>query len=116
MSTKSIDIAQVSFNNKESLWEKIYLNFGIYVFNNKKLLFQALPGPFASTAWIEGDAEYNQILGQKFEAVTSDDNGSYNLDRNKIRRLKDYQEFIDLLYPKNTCESFRNQTIAWLNN
>ena len=115
MNTENINIAQVSFSNEESLWEKIYLNFGIYVFG-KKLLFQALPGPFASTAWIEGDAEYNQILGQKFEAITGDDNDSYNLDRNKIRRLKDYQEFIDLLNSENTCEAFRNQTITWLNN
>lgn len=115
MSTKSIDIAQVSFNNEESLWEKIYLNFGVYVFG-KKLLFQALPGLFASTAWIEGDKEYNQILGQKFEAITGDDNGSYNLDRNKIRRLKSLEEFNDLLNSENTCESFRSQTIAWLNN
>lgn len=115
MNPENINIAQVSFSNEESLWKKIYLNFGVYVFG-KKLLFQALPGMFASTAWIEGDAEYNQILGQKFEAITSDDNDSYNLDRDKIRRLKDYQEFIDLLNSENTCEAFRNQTITWLNN
>lgn len=116
MSTKSIDIAQVSFNNEESLWEKIYLNFGVYIFSDKKLLFKALPGPFASTAWLESDTEYNQILGQKFEAITSDDNASYNLARNRIRRLKSLEEFNDLLNSENTCDFFRNQTIAWLNN
>lgn len=98
-----------------NLRDTVYLNFGVYTMNNgTKILFEAMTGPFASTAWIEGDAEYNEVLGQKFDAITGDDNKSYSLDRNKIRRLESIQEFMDLLNSENTCEAFRNQSIKWL--
>lgn len=92
------------------------MNFGVVIFLDKELIFQALPYSFASTAWIESDEVYNQISDSKFEAITGDDNCIYKLAKTKIRRLKSLEEFNNLLNSENTCESFRNQTIAWLNN
>lgn len=72
-------------------------NFGVVSVNDKDILFYTVGGTFASSAWIKGDEEYNQVLGRKFSAYTADDGLEYNLDRKNIRRIKDDKEFNDLL-------------------
>ena len=72
-------------------------NFGVVSVNDKDILFYTVGGTFASSAWIKGDKEYNQVLGSKFSAYTADDGLEYNLDRKNIRRVKDDKEFNDLL-------------------
>lgn len=72
-------------------------NFGVVSVNDTDILFYTVGGTFASSAWIKGDDEYNQVLGRKFSAYTADDGLEYNLDRANIRRVKDDKEFKDLL-------------------
>jgi len=63
------------------------MHFGIYTnSSNVDILFYALDGNFASTAWRKSDEEYNNILGQKFSAVTADDGKEYNIGRSNLRR------------------------------
>lgn len=84
-----------------------YLRFGVYtMLDGKDLLFIAIQGFFASTAWCKGDKEYNAILGQKFEGITSDDGKSWNLDRDNIRRVSTKEEFDRLL--KDSCKEFKD--------
>ena len=84
-----------------------YLRFGVYtMLDGKDLLFIAIQGFFASSAWCKGDKEYNAILGQKFEGITSDDGKSWNLDRDNIRRVSTKEEFDRLL--KDSCKEFKD--------
>lgn len=83
-----------------------YLRFGVYtMLDGKDLLFIAIQGFFASSAWCKGDKEYNAILGQKFEGITSDDGKSWNLDRDNIRRVSTKEEFDRLL--NDSCKEFK---------
>ena len=66
---------------------KEYLRFGVYDMDGKDLLFIAIQGFFASSAWCKGDKEYNAVMGQKFEGITSDDGRSWSLDRANSRRV-----------------------------
>ena len=81
--------------------ENIYLNCGIYNNNGQTLLFIAVPGYFASTAWCQSDEAYNNVMGRKFEGITSDDNKSYMLDRNEIRRITDEDNIDEILERSN---------------
>lgn len=55
---QNTNLNQISINAlNKPLWEIIYLEFGVYDFKGKPLLFKAKKGPFASTAWIQGDKE-----------------------------------------------------------
>ena len=84
-----------------------YLRFGVYtMLDGKDLLFIAIQGFFASSAWCKGDKEYNAILGQKFEGITSDDGRSWNLDRANIRRVSSKEEFDRLL--NDSCKEFKD--------
>lgn len=85
---------------------KEYLRFGVYDMDGKDLLFIAIQGFFASTAWCKGDKEYNAIMGQKFEGITSDDGRSWSLDRANIRRVSNKEQFDRLL--KNSCKEFKD--------
>lgn len=83
-----------------------YLRFGVYtMLDGKDLLFIAIQGFFASTAWCKGDKEYNAVMGQKFEGITSDDGKSWNLDRANIRRVSTKEEFDRLL--NDSCKEFK---------
>ena len=83
-----------------------YLRFGVYtMLDGKDLLFIAIQGFFASSAWCKGDKEYNAILGQKFEGITSDDGKSWSLDRDNIRRVSTKEEFDRLL--NDSCKEFK---------
>lgn len=82
---------------------KEYLRFGVYDLDDKDLLFIAIQGFFASTAWCKGDKEYNTVMGQKFEAIT--DGKSWSLDRANIRRVSNKEQFDRLL--KDSCKEFR---------
>ena len=85
---------------------KEYLRFGVYtMLDGKDLLFIAIQGFFASTAWCKGDKEYNAVMGQKFEGITSDDGRSWNLDRANIRRVSNKDEFDRLL--NDSCKEFK---------
>lgn len=84
---------------------KEYLRFGVYDMDGKDLLFIAIQGFFASTAWCKGDKEYNAVAGRKFEGITSDDGRSWNLDRANIRRVSNKEEFDKLL--KDSCKEFK---------
>lgn len=75
-------------------FEVLYLQFGVY---QDLTLFYARGGNFASKAWRESDDRFNDTLGQKFDAITGDDAKVWNINRNDIRRLKDQQEFDELL-------------------
>lgn len=81
--------------------KNIYLNCGIYRDSSEPLLFVAVPGYFASTAWCRSDEEYNAVMGRKFEGITSDDNKSYMLDRNNIRRITDEDNIDEILERSN---------------
>lgn len=85
---------------------KEYLRFGVYDMDGNDLLFIAIQGFFASTAWCKGDKEYNAVMGQKFEAITSDDGRSWSLDRANIRRVSNKEQFDRLL--KNSCKEFKD--------
>lgn len=85
---------------------KEYLRFGVYDMDGKDLLFIAIQGFFASTAWCKGDEEYNAVMGRKFEGITSDDGRSWNLDRDNIRRVSNKEEFDRLL--NDSCKEFKN--------
>lgn len=85
---------------------KEYLRFGVYtMLDGKDLLFIAIQGFFASTAWCKGDKEYNAVMGQKFEGITSDDGKSWGLDRANIRRVSTKEEFDRLL--NDSCKEFK---------
>lgn len=81
-------------------------NFGVVSVNDKDILFYTTGGTFASSAWIKGDEEYNQVLGRKFSAYTADDGLEYNLDRKDIRRVKDDKELNDLLKQASSAFHF----------
>lgn len=84
-----------------------YLRFGVYtMLDGKDLLFIAIQGFFASSAWCKGDKEYNAIVGRKFEGITSDDGRIWNLDRANIRRVSSKEEFDRLL--KDSCKEFKD--------
>lgn len=86
---------------------KEYLRFGVYtMLDGKDLLFIAIQGFFASSAWCKGDKEYNATLGQSFEGITSDDGKSWSLDRDNIRRVSSKEEFDRLL--KDSCKEFKD--------
>ena len=86
---------------------KEYLRFGVYtMLDGKDLLFIAIQGFFASTAWCKSDEAYYAVLGQKFEGITSDDGNSWNLDRANIRRVSSKEEFDRLL--KDSCKEFKD--------
>lgn len=84
---------------------KEYLRFGVYNMDGKDLLFIAIQGFFASSAWCKGDKEYNATAGQKFEGITSDDGKSWSLDRANIRRVSTKEEFDRLI--NDSCEEFK---------
>lgn len=83
----------------------IYLKTGIYQNGDKELLFIAVPGYFASSAWTISDKEYNETSGSKFEAITSDDAKSWMLDRYCMRRVRNDDELNRLL--EESCEEFK---------
>lgn len=84
---------------------KLNNHFGVTCCNGEDILFYTQGGTFAASAWIEGDAEYEQVLGRRFEAFTADDGKEYGLNRNDIRRVKD-QEEMDALWAK-ACDAFK---------
>lgn len=84
---------------------KLNNHFGVTRYNGEDILFYTEGGTFAASAWIEGDAEYGQVLGRRFEAFTADDGKEYSLDRSDIRRVKD-QEEMDALWAK-ACDAFK---------
>lgn len=81
--------------------ENIYLNCGIYDYNGQELLFIAVSGYFASTAWCQSDKTYHDVMGRKFEGITSDDNKRYLLDRINIRRITDEDNIDEILERSN---------------
>lgn len=80
-------------------------HFGVTLSNGENILFYTEGGTFAASAWIEGDEEYQQVLGRRFEAFTADDGKEYGLNRNDIRRVKDQDE-MDALWAK-ACDAFK---------
>lgn len=84
---------------------KEYLRFGVYDMDGKDLLFIAIQGSFASSAWCKGDKEYNAVLGRKFDGYTSDDGKLWGLDRDNIRRVSSKEEFDRLL--NDSCKEFK---------
>lgn len=74
--------------------------------DGKDLLFIAIQGFFASSAWCKGDKEYNAVMGQKFEGITSDDGKGWSLDRANIRRVSNKKQFERLL--KDSCKEFKD--------
>lgn len=84
---------------------KLNNHFGITRHNGEDLLFYTQGGTFAASAWIEGDAKYQQVLGRRFEAFTADDGKEYGLNRYDIRRVKDQDE-MDALWAK-ACDAFK---------
>lgn len=79
----------------------IYLNCGIYQDGGNPILFIAVPGYFASTAWCKSDEAYNAVMGSKFEGITSDNNKHYLLDRGVIRRITEDDDIDELLNNAN---------------
>lgn len=84
---------------------KLNNHFGVTTYKGEDILFYTEGGTFAASAWIEGDAEYQQVLGRRFEAFTADDGKQYGLDRHDIRRVKDQDE-MDTLWAK-ACDAFK---------
>ena len=84
---------------------KEYLRFGVYDMDGKDLLFIAIQGAFASSAWCKSDEAYRAVLGRKFDGFTSDDGKLWNLDRDNIRRVSKKEEFDKLL--KDSCNEFK---------
>ena len=84
---------------------KLNNHFGVTRYNGEDILFYTQGGTFAASAWIEGDEEYQQVLGRRFEAFTADDGKEYGLNRNDIRRVKDQDEF-DALWAR-ACDAFK---------
>lgn len=80
-------------------------HFGVTSYKGEDILFYTQGGTFAANAWIKGDAEYEQVLGQRFEAFTADDGKEWGLLRSRIRRVKD-QEELDALWAK-ACDAFK---------
>lgn len=51
-----------------------YLNYAVYQgADGEEFIARAMKGCFASTAFIEGDKEYADVLGTKFKALFGDD-------------------------------------------
>ena len=84
---------------------KEYLRFGVYDMDGKDLLFIAIQGAFASSAWCKSDEAYRAVLGRKFDGFTSDDGKMWNLDRGNVRRVSTKEEFDKLL--KDSCKEFQ---------
>lgn len=80
-------------------------HFGVTTYKGEDILFYTQGGTFAASAWIKGDAEYEQVLGQRFEAFTADDGKEWGLLRSRIRRVKDQDE-LDVLWEK-ACDAFK---------
>lgn len=85
---------------------KEYLRFGVYDMDGKDLLFIAIQGAFASSAWCKSNEAYYAVLGRKFDGYTSDDGKLWNLDRDNIRRVSTKEEFDKLL--KDSCKEFKD--------
>lgn len=84
---------------------KEYLRFGVYDMDGKDLLFIAIQGAFASSAWCKSDEAYHAVLGRKFDGYTSDDGKLWGLDRDNIRRVSTKEEFDRLL--NDSCKEFK---------
>lgn len=83
-----------------------YLNYAVYMYNDgKEFIARAMKGCFASTAFIEGDKEYSEILGTKFKALFGDDGMISDAQKSHIRRLVSDEEF-EKLYAES-CEGFK---------
>lgn len=69
---------------------------------NGELLCIATKGYFASSAWIESDERFNEVIGSSFGVITGDDGMEYKEDKYKFSRpsLDKIQE----LLPK--CDSY----------
>lgn len=96
----------------EKLTEDIYFNCGVYHHDkNGDILFIAVPGYFASTAWCKSDEAYSKVSGTKFEGITADDFKPWLLERYNVRRLKDAKELEKLLENANPefIKYFRNE-------
>lgn len=82
-----------------------YLKYGVYTNNNgEEILFRAMPGTFASDAWLKSDEAYLNIAGSRFDAMTADDGKIYNIGRANIRRIKNLSEVAKLT--QKACRAF----------
>lgn len=62
--------------------------FGIFTnIKGEEILFMAVDGAFASSAWIESNEAFDNTLGTTFLAITADDGEKYNIGRTSIRRV-----------------------------
>lgn len=85
--------------------DTLYLKYGVYT-NGKgeEMLFRAMPGTFASDAWLESDEAYLNVAGSRFDAMTADDGKIYNIGRTNIRRVKNLSEVANLTL--KACRAF----------
>jgi len=73
-------------------------HFGLYEMSDKSMiLFYALEGNFASTAWRKSQEAFDACLGEKFNALTADDGEEYNLNRRKLSRLVCEEQLSELM-------------------
>ena len=82
-----------------------YLNYAVYMTSTGDHLVKVTGGYFASDAWMKGDAEYEQILGDKFGGIFGDDGKCAHCSKYNIRRLASDEEF-DKLYA-SSCKEFK---------
>lgn len=82
-----------------------YLTYAVYSVGDKDFIARAMKGCFASTAFLQGDAEYSEILGTKFKALFGDDGVIGDTSKHHIRRLASDAEF-ERLYAES-CECFK---------
>lgn len=82
-----------------------YQKYGVYT-NDKgeEILFRAMPGTFASDAWLKSDEAYSDVAGTRFDAMTADDGKIYNIGRTRIRRTKNLSEIATLT--QKACRAF----------
>lgn len=82
-----------------------YQKYGVYT-NDKgeEILFRAMPGTFASDAWLKSDEAYLDVAGTRFDAMTADDGKIYNIGRTNIRRIKNLLEVAKLT--QKACRAF----------
>lgn len=94
----------------QKTFDVLYLQFGVY---RESSLFYACGGNFASKAWITSDEAFKQVMGEKFDAITGDDGKKWNINKHAIRRLKDQQEFDELLSQSNPAFKLAIEIEEW---
>lgn len=82
-----------------------YQKYGVYTNGDgEEILFRAMPGTFASDAWLKSDEAYLDVAGTRFDAMTADDGKIYNIGRTNIRRIKNLSEVARLT--QKACRAF----------